>query len=173
MNQGAAAAASFAAGLTAGAAGAAGAARPAGAAAAAGHPTDPSHEFTIGPPSSGDEHRELWARRMPPEMAASAWPAAPPRKARAREDVTASQPHPFEAKERSWRQHSSSGWATPLSAPSGANASQSAVAYLAAMVRKVEARGPQGPVSSWEPRMEQVRGLPVWRVERLERLRLG
>jgi hypothetical protein len=46
----------------------------------------------------------------------------------------------------------------------GAKAAQSsAAAYLAARSRKVEAREPQGPVSSWEPRMEQVRGLAAKR----------
>lgn len=70
---------------------------------------DPSHGLTMGPPSAADEHRDAWARRMPPAMAESADPAAPPKNARARLVVTASHPHPLDANWRSWAQHASEG----------------------------------------------------------------
>lgn len=120
-----------------------------------GHPVLPSHVSTIGPPCAGAEQRDAWASLTPPLMAD--WVSPPPRKVRAREEVTESHAHPLAANWRSWEQHASDGSGRPpTSADARRTVAQSAEAKREAYDLNVPDREPQGPDWRPAPRREQV-----------------
>ena len=115
----------------------------------------PSHVSTIGPPCAGAEQRDAWASLTPPLMAD--WVSPPPRKVRAREEVTESHAHPLAANWRSWEQHASDGSGRPpTSADKRRTVAQSAEAKREAYDLKRAGQGAAG--AGLEARAEEGAG---------------